>query len=283
MNTSHDLDDITRLVQACNPNESLSPGDTRYVNFDEARSGSIIPRLVRAFRRAATPQCMLFAGHRGIGKTSELKRIKSELEKQEESIKPFVTLYIDATRNLDSNDLDFPDLLVLLAAETQRQLKEANIPGFDASSTYLKRLWDDLCKVLKSKLELRQMDVDVPFGSLSLEIKNRQSARLILREKIESFSTDLIGALNRLFLEANTSIRNANKNGMVLIIDGLDKISLRRFEDGSNSHERLFIDRVEQLRPWIAISYILFPFRCITHHGVRFLSKHLVNSIHPSP
>ena len=77
------LDSITRLVQQCNPNEVLEPGDLRFVNFDEARGGNVVDRIIRSIRRAPPnrPECKLFAGHRGIGKTSALKRLQATLEK----------------------------------------------------------------------------------------------------------------------------------------------------------------------------------------------------------
>jgi hypothetical protein len=240
-------DPITRLVQACNPNQDLSSKDPRYVDFDAVRPGSIIQRLERAFRRANDPICKLFAGHRGIGKTSELRRLKDMLEKPDGSHPPFVTAFIDATENLDSNDLDFSDLLVLLAAEVQRQLKASNIPGFSGTSQYLKRLWDDLVGMLQGNVELKSTEVDVPFGTLALELKNRPTSRSVLRGKIEAMTTEVIRAVNDLLVEAKAAIHKEGHAGLVLIVDGLDKISFRRLEDGGNTHDRLFIDRSEHL------------------------------------
>lgn len=52
-------DPITRLVQVCNPSEVLAPTDPRFVNFDEARGGDVVERIVRAPTRR--PGC----GHPG--------------------------------------------------------------------------------------------------------------------------------------------------------------------------------------------------------------------------
>ncbi len=243
------LDSITRLVQQCNPNEVLEPGDPRFVDFDEARGGNVVDRIIRSIRRAPhdRPECKLFAGHRGIGKTSELKRLQAILEKPGGATKPFFVVFMDATRQLDSNDLDFPDLLVLLAGDLQQQLRAAKIPGFSATSTYLKSLWDTLIGGLESDVKIKSVDVDVPFGKLALELRNRPTQRAMLREKIESMATDLIEAVNKLLDEANAALRANGRAGLVLIIDGLDKLSLRHLPNGGNTHDRLFVDRSEQL------------------------------------
>ena len=69
---------IAKLFQACEPNESLPPDDKRYVNFDTARGDSPAPSYARSLRRSdpTRPEIKLLAGHRGIGKTSELLRLK---------------------------------------------------------------------------------------------------------------------------------------------------------------------------------------------------------------
>jgi len=108
---------IDRLFRACEPNESLPPTDKRYVDFDAARGDSPAPRYARSLRRAnpAKPEVKLLAGHRGIGKTSELLRLKQLLEQpatDENPYPPFKVIFFDVNYSLDVNDLDLPDLLV---------------------------------------------------------------------------------------------------------------------------------------------------------------------------
>ena len=118
---SNSSDAITRLVRACEPNEALHPDDKRYVNCDDVRGESLVDGYVRALRRAdpTRPQVKLFAGHRGVGKSSELFRLKARLE-EPLSVKnvhrPFNVIYMDTSERLDLNDLDLPDLLVFVAA-----------------------------------------------------------------------------------------------------------------------------------------------------------------------
>lgn len=244
---------IAKLFQACEPNESLSPDDNRYVDFDSVRGDSPAPLYARSLRRSdpAKPEIKLLAGHRGIGKTSELLRLKKLLEEPApaEASLPFKVIFFDVNDSLDVNDLDFPDLLVLIAGEIQKQLKAANIPHFTAVSTYLQRVWGEVIATLKSKVVLKEIEADVPFGKLAVEFKNRPTDRQKLRAAIEQHNTSLLAAVNDLLMEANVAIRKSQVgSGLVLLIDGLDKITLRPLDDGrSNTHIRLFCDRADQL------------------------------------
>ncbi|MFH0981097.1 MAG: hypothetical protein V2A79_06130 [Planctomycetota bacterium] len=250
-----DRDPITRLVQACRPNESLAPDDPRYVNCDDVRGENLVARFERSLRRAdpLKPEFKLFAGHRGVGKTSELLRLKQLLEKPARgrgTPRPFMVIFFDITDKLDPNDIDFPDLLALTAGEVQRQLREASIPGFSKTSQYLNRVWDDIKGALGKRVVIPEGEVDVKFAKLALEFRNQPNARAGLREAIERQSTPLLFAVNDLLTHANATLRSLNKGrraGLVVIIDGLDKVVRRDLPDGGNTHDRLFIHRREQL------------------------------------
>ena len=243
-------DPITRLVRACKLGP-LEPDDPRYVNCDDVRGENLVKIYERNLRRADPnkPEIKLFSGHQGVGKTSELKRLKGMLENPtQENQKPFMVIYFDVCDYLDPNDLDFPDLLVLIAAEVQKQLMEKKIDGFTLTSTYLKNVWNDLQGLLESKIAIKEVGVDVGFGSLALELRNRPNARNELREKIELLNTRLLDAVNDLLTNATTSLRAGGSEGLILIVDGLDKLIRRILDDGkTTTHERMFIYRSEQL------------------------------------
>jgi hypothetical protein len=242
------VDPITRLVRQCDPNEALSPTDARFVDFADARGEDVVRVIERQLRRAGeTPERLLFAGHLGIGKSSLLKRLQAQLETVTDSSGKFTVVWIDTTKQLDPNDLDFPDLLVLIAAETQRRLKEKKVPGFTEPSIRLKSLWDACKEMIGSTVRLTEAEIDVPFGSLTLELRNQPTARMKLREQIEKLSTELLFALNELLHDANAALRNKGGAGLVLIVDGLEKMSRREIAPGLNTHDRLFIHRSAQL------------------------------------
>lgn len=241
---------IVRLFRVCEPNVSLYPDDPRYVDFDAVRGDGVIQVYARSLRRAdpAQPEVKLLAGHMGSGKTSELYRLQAELEKETPDSRPFLVLYLDVTEKLDANDLDFPDLLVFLAAELQRELRAAEIPEFSATSEWLGRLWDEFRSAVQGSVKISGAEANVPFGSVALEFRNRPTSRGELRRAIEAQSTPLLAAVNDLLDLAQAAVRKAGKEGVVLLVDGLDKMVRRPLDDGtSNTHDRLFLDRREQL------------------------------------
>src|SRR5262249_15835962 len=72
--------DIARLYQQCDPARPLQPGDPRYVPFEGVRGeGDLIAQLTNALRWSDVPLQVLFAGHRGGGKSTELLRLQQEL------------------------------------------------------------------------------------------------------------------------------------------------------------------------------------------------------------
>ena len=99
-----------------------------------------------------------------------------------------------------------------------------------------------------SKLAIKGAEIDVPFAKLAVEIRNRPTARRVLRDAIELHNTNLVDAVNDLLMSAEKSLRQVEYDGLVLIIDGLDKLVFRTIDDGqSNTHLRLFCDRADQL------------------------------------
>ena len=241
-------DKITRLVRACDVGE-LQAGDDRYVNCDELRGNNLIEHYARSLRRAdpSNPVTRVFAGHMGVGKSTELLRLKQLLEKPQNGDNPnlpFKVIYFDVRETLDLNDLDFPDLLVCIAGEIQTQLRDAKIPGFTATSTLLKNVWEGLKGVLGSEVTISG---DIPFTPLAVELKNNATGRQKLREAIDAQSTSLLQAVNDLLVEATVKLREANHEGLVLIVDGLEKVVLRDLSDDMTTHDRLFVNRGEQL------------------------------------
>ncbi|HEV7515228.1 MAG TPA: hypothetical protein VGR07_02905 [Thermoanaerobaculia bacterium] len=69
--------------------------------------------------------------------------------------KPFQVMLLEVDRALDLNDLDFPDLLVFVAAEAQRQLQGSKVPGFSATSELLRHAWDGIKEILSSEVEIK--------------------------------------------------------------------------------------------------------------------------------
>ena len=244
------LDPITRLSQACNPTLPLEPGDDRYVDCEGVRGSGFLEECVRSFQRAspAEPIVRGFAGHIGVGKSTEMLRLKERLEDV-----GFKVIYLDVSdreTGLDCNDLDLPDLLTFIAGEAAKQLSKIGRQlGITVQSTLFDSLWKQLCEYLSGKkLVLKFKEIKAPYLPLAIEIKNRPSARAALRNAIEAHSTSLLDALRDLLTIATVELRAKGLLGLVVLCDGTEKVPRRHLADhGMTTHERLFVNRAPQL------------------------------------
>jgi len=243
------LNAITRLSRACNPLAPLSPGDARYVECEKARGGGFLDDYVRCFQRADPDEPVVrgFAGHIGIGKSTEMLRLKKRLEEA-----GFRVVYLDVSDKdlgLDCNDLDFPELLTFIAGEAAKQLPEITKDlGIAVESSLFDELWKQLSGLIPGQVLLKGKEVKVPYLPLAIEIKNRPSARSELRRKIEAHSTNLLEAVRDLLTTANVMLRQKGQAGLVVLCDGTEKVPRRHLPDhGATTHERLFVDRAPQL------------------------------------
>jgi predicted AAA+ superfamily ATPase len=55
------------------------------------------------FLQAGQFRSVLFTGHRGCGKSTELQRLKKDWEK------PYLVLYVESNREIDSKDADYTE------------------------------------------------------------------------------------------------------------------------------------------------------------------------------
>ena len=240
-----EIDAITRFVRCCDPVEALPPGDKRYVSCEQARGGEFLENYVRCFSRADPdhPLARAFAGHIGIGKSTELLRLKKRLEEANLRV-----IYFDVSGALDPNDLDFPDLLVYMAGQIRQQLDGiAKEIGCPIESSLLSGLWDELKGLLQGEVHLKA-EGKVPYLPLAMEIVNQPSARKELRRAIEAQSTNLLHAVRDLLGSANVELRRRGFLGLVILCDGTEKVVRRPLDDrGTTTHERLFVNRAPQL------------------------------------
>lgn len=249
------LDDAYRV---CDPDEPLSATDPRYVDLSAARGtlniSSAIARKIRRCTGNSFHQ-QLLTGHRGSGKSTELLRLQAALEKQD-----FFVIYFDVEELLDLGDLNYLDVLLCIAKEIERNLRENRI---SLNADLIRDLEDWFKEKIIEKQENHELsgnlktageaDVKIPFiarllASFTAEIKTASSRRSITREVLEREQAVFIEKLNALILDARNKVQQAGRQDLVLIVDGLEKTQYRLMSDGQSTHAHLFVHHAEQLK-----------------------------------
>ncbi|MEO8893722.1 MAG: P-loop NTPase fold protein [Coleofasciculaceae cyanobacterium] len=240
--------DLPRFYQACNPSKSLNMGAAEdrqyYIDFSPVRGNKIIESLKRtiAIISPNEPTCQLFTGHIGCGKSTELLRLKTDLEQQ-----GFHVVYFESSQDLDMADVDITDILLSIARQVSESLETVKIklhPGYFAN------LFTEVVDFLQTPIEIEaEAELSVGIGKITAKTKESPKLRKRLREYLEPRTAGILESINKELLgRATDELKRRGKAGLVVLVDNLDRVDIRPLASGRTQPEYLFIDRGDQLR-----------------------------------
>ncbi|WP_353932416.1 P-loop NTPase fold protein [Okeanomitos corallinicola TIOX110] len=240
--------DLERFYQACNPSKPLimenAVDSLYYIDFASVRGGRIIEALLRTIARISpnTPTCQLFTGHLGCGKSTELLRLKAELEAQK-----FHVVYFESTRVLEMADVDITDILLAIAGQVSESLESMKIR---LHPSYFANLFTELVDFLQTPIDLGvEAELSVGIAKITAKTKESPQLRRRLRDYLEPRTENILLSINQeLLARANNELKSRGKKGLVVIVDNLDRVAFRPLASGRSLPEYLFIERGEQLR-----------------------------------
>ncbi|MDF0551560.1 P-loop NTPase fold protein [Kamptonema sp. UHCC 0994] len=240
--------ELDRFYKACNPSKTLvmgNPGDRQYyIDFASVRGGKIIESLQRTITRISPnePTCQLFTGHIGCGKSTELFRLKTELEQED-----FYVVYFESSQDLDMGDVDISDILLSIARQVSESLESA---GIKLRHGYFQNLFTEVAEFLQTPIELSaEAELSVGIAKITAKTKDSPKLRSQLRQYLEPRTNSILQAINEELLErAIKELKNKGHKGLVVIIDNLDRLDATLKASGRTQPEYLFVDRGEQLR-----------------------------------
>lgn len=218
-----------------------------FVDLDAVRGDSgIIRGMAGIIRLADLPTCQVLAGHRGSGKSTELWRLRQELERPEGNDKGFFVVQVQADDELDRNDIDFPEILIALIRQVAEQLRDR--AGIELTPGYFKDRWQHLQETLTSEINFEGVKLAAGMATLAATIKNSPEARKQVRDALEPDANNWLRAANDVLGAAIQQLIQKNYAGLVVMVDDLDKMITRPRESaGCSTTEYLFIHRSAQL------------------------------------
>lgn len=250
--------DILEVLSQIEYENALPAGDPRYVDTREARgSQKTLDRLARKFGlwlsdgRFVPPaqKHVLFFGHTGSGKTTELRHYAGELSGPGK----FFIAEVDITVTLDRNNLQYADTLMAMAQSLLRRLSDQGVALPEDALEELRKWFDE--RVLSAE-ESKELSAEIRSGTkaklglpflielftaFTTAFRANATYKESLRRTIRNSFTQLANAFNTLLHRTEAVLEPKGLGKRVLfIIDGTDKL---RGEDT----RRFFVEDAEQL------------------------------------
>jgi len=242
-NTDFEL--MQRIVGLIDPLIPLPVNDPRYVDYSAERgSAGLVSNMALTIRLAPERTCQLLSGHRGSGKTTEINRLRHDLENTEPR---YFVVYCEADKYVDENDVDYAEVLISLTRQLVidahakakiTKLRPGKLSGF----------WEGLKNILGAVLSLGKVKVKSPILDFEFDVKQNPDSRQRLRDHLRQRATTLLEAVNEV-VEKAVALLSKEYTGLVVIVDNLDRIFLNVNPNTKRtSHEALFVDASEHLR-----------------------------------
>ena len=114
--------DFLGFSRACKPHKTLDLGKAEdkqyYIDFSSLRGAEIIGEVARAIALFSDERtCQLLTGHIGCGKSTELQKLKADLEQQ-----GFHVVYFESSQELEMADVDVTDIMLAIAQSVSKSL-----------------------------------------------------------------------------------------------------------------------------------------------------------------
>ncbi len=215
-----------------------------YIDFSRVRGGQVIKKLKKTILWSTDrPTCQLFTGHIGCGKSTELWRLKQQLEAEK-----FHVVYVESDKNLEMGDVDISDILLTIAQQVSESLQKWEKLNLN-EPTKLKSIIEGAVKLLQTEIEISpQVELSFGIAKITAQAKASPEVRSKLRNFLESRTGNIIETINQELIEpANKKLQQYGKQGLVVIVDNLDKVNSVAKDWGRPQPEYLFVDRGEQL------------------------------------
>jgi AAA ATPase domain len=272
---------LSRFYKACNPSYTLNISNVidrqYYIDFADVRGCKIVEELQRTITRISPdePTCQLFTGHIGCGKSTELQRLKAELELAE-----FHVVYFESSQDLDMADIDVSDILLSVARQVSVSLEGI---GIKLKPGYFTNLFKEVGDFLQTPIELSgQAELSLGIAKITAKTKDSAQLRNQLRQYLEPRTNSILQAINEEVLEkAVEQLKLRGQKGLVVIVDNLDRVDMRPVASGRSQPEYLFIDRGEQLRRLKCHLVYTIPLALIFSNEYETLKNRLGGGIAP--
>jgi AAA ATPase domain len=211
-------------LQACNPSFSicLEKGSNYYIDLAAARGENVVKRMRRAIALSPNkPTYQLLSGQIGSGKSTELLRLKLELEQQ-----GFAVIYCAVDQYLQIDDFGLAELGLVILKLILQQLESK---GDSISLTYLPNAIAEVEKWMRIIPSINISTSGQRLQRILQTLQDNDQSRRQLHHHLETGLTNLlIVAIEEVTAIAVDRVKQTGKKGLVILVDNLDRLSLEQ-------------------------------------------------------
>lgn len=223
--------------------EPLDAEDSRFVSTESARGEFSFSSLLKPYGVDPRTNEMkfvpvgvysLFCGHRGCGKSTELRRLRARLDRPE----LFYVVFLDALKELDINNLSYADVLL---AQAKTLIARIEQDGLAIDQVHLSRLEKWFSERIEKHENTREFAAEIKagvkakhgipflgelFAQLTTSCKTGSTHKEELRTIIRNSFTEFSQGFQQLIDAANDEVTRSGKGKTILfIVDGTDRLS----------------------------------------------------------
>jgi len=227
MNTSlPTLEALFKALDFDRPLDMDIPADRPLYVEGMHRSGGIDPidELRGNIEISDRPGTWLFTGHRGVGKSTELRRMAHQLRLQGHFV-----VVADMGEYLNLAEPITTELLLLTLVAALADGADQFLGGERLQASYAQRLWDWLAT---TEVRVDALDAQLPLGGARLGFKTLLKENPVFREQVKRAVSASVGRLYsqaKLFVQqVSEEIRLHDRYGpkakVVLVLDSLERL-----------------------------------------------------------
>jgi energy-coupling factor transporter ATP-binding protein EcfA2 len=229
--------------------------DRYYVDLGTARKNDAIINInsTLELQEAEQHSTMLFTGHRGCGKSTELRLLQREWQKH------FHVIYLESDKITDINDIQYTDIYLLIAQYLEYEMRQLEITLDSRIITDIEKWFADVIEELEmsknievavageitiSNSGLLPIPLLAKFlAKLTSQIRGASKDKTTIRRVIEKDISILMTSLNLLLQDAERKLvaEHPHYKGILIVFDNLDRCP-------PHVADKLFFDYAAQLQ-----------------------------------
>ncbi|MDM3854236.1 MAG: AAA family ATPase [Aphanizomenon gracile PMC649.10] len=216
--------------------EPLEPAEISkyYVDLSAVRKSSAVEDVskILEFQELGDYTTILFTGHRGSGKSTELKKIQSQWEQN------YHVIYLEVNEETDINDANYTDLYLIVIKQVEFTLRKLGLKFeqklLNSFENWFKEITAENEETVEKSVSVESeasLEGGAPFIAklmvkLLAQIKGSDKQKTTIRQTLEKDISRLKADINLLLDDAYGKLRKKypEYKGLLIIFDNLDRV-----------------------------------------------------------